>query len=137
MEDNKKNIKDKGKTSDSLSQRAQWVDCLPSSKDSWRRVYNQDLRCYEVFVRGGHFLVATGITNEADSYIIGILPALVDLVEDVLIQIKNGEVEERTYRGLKHILSEHGKSYRKTKRVDRVGLQRRDTSESDLGGEDS
>jgi len=137
MEDNKKNIKDKVKAPDGLPQGDQWVDCLPASKDSWRRVYNQDLRCFEVFVRGGNFLVATGINSEADSYIIGILPALVDLVEDVLIQIKDGEVEERTYRGLKYILSEHGKTYRKTKRVDRVGLQRRDTSEPDLGGEGS
>lgn len=137
MEDNKKSTKDKSKAPGAVPQGAEWVDCLPTSKDSWRRVFNQDLRCYEVFVRGGNFLVATGIKSEADSYIIGILPALVDLVEEVLIQIKDGEVEERTYRGLKHILSEHGKAYRKTKRVDRVGLQRRDSTESDLGGEDS
>jgi hypothetical protein len=137
MEDYKKNIKNQGKAADGLSGGAKWVDCLPESKDSWRRVYNQDLKCYEIYVRGGHFLVATGISNEADSYIIGMLPAFVDLVEQILTEIKNGEVTERTYGGVRYILGEHNKAYRKTKRMGKAGLQRRDTSEPDLGGEDS
>jgi hypothetical protein len=90
-----------------------------------------------VYVRGGHFLVATGISNESDSYIIGMLPALVDLVEQILTEIKNGEVTERTYGGVRYILGEHNKTYRKTKRMGKVGLQRRHSLESDLGGEDS
>lgn len=136
MEDNKKNNKNQGKAKAGVHADSQWVDCLPESKDSWRRVYNETLKCYELYVRGGNFLVATGISNEADSYIIGMVPPLVDLVEQILIEIKNGEVTERTYGGIRYILSEHNKAYRKTKRMGKAGLQRRDPLESDLGGED-
>ena len=96
----------------------EWVSCLPASKNSWRRVFNEDLNCYELYVRGSRVLIATGIKNEADSYISGMIPALVDLVEQILTEIKNGEVDENTYRGLRYILNEHSRTVRKRQQVD-------------------
>ena len=96
----------------------EWASCLPASKNSWRRVFDEDLNCYELHVRGSRVLVATGIKNEADSYVIGMIPALVGLVEKILTEIKNGEVEENTNRGLRYILNKHSRTNRKGKQVD-------------------
>ena len=115
-EDSKIEVKPKGKRNPPKWE--EWASCLPPSKNSWRRVFNEDLKCYELYIRGSRVLIATGIKNEADSYIIGITPALVDLVEQILIEIKNGEVNENTYRGLRYILNEHSRTTRKTKQVD-------------------
>jgi hypothetical protein len=46
------------------------------------------------------------------------LPALIDLTEQILSEIKNGEVTETTYRGIKYILGQYHKAYRKAKRLD-------------------
>lgn len=134
METNTTDSQDTGPTKDSPKKRQERVDCLPPSKDCWRRVFNHHLKCYEIYVRGGNSLVATGIYSEQDSYIIGMVPPLVDLVEQLLSEINNGEVKETTYRGLKYILSAHNKTYRKAKRVDKPGVQRHDSPEPDLGG---
>lgn len=117
MENNQKTAKDQIKTESDSAKWEEWVDCLPASKDSWRRVFNKDLRCYEVYVRGRNLLVATGIHSESDSYLIGILPPLIDLTEEILNEIKNGEVKETTYRGLKYIIGQYHKVYRKAKRL--------------------
>ena len=134
METNPTDQQDTGQTKDSPKKRPKRVDCLPPSKDCWRRVFNNHLKCYEIYVRGGNFLVATGIHSEQDSYIIGMVPPLVDLIEQLLEQIQNGEVKETTFRGIKYILSAHNKTYRKAKRVGGVGVQRHDSPEPHMGG---
>jgi len=120
MEDNKNNsgTTDKDKNNNGGPRWESWVSDLPPSKDLWRRVFNESLGCYEIYIRGGRVLVATGVKNEADSYIIGILPALVSLVDQILIEIKNGEVDEKTYRGLKYILNMHARAHAKTNGLD-------------------
>jgi len=120
MEDNKKDTQNQVKAENTGHEPKweTWVDCLPPSKDSWRRVFNRDLKCYEVYVRKRNLLVATGIQSESDSYLIGMLPAIIDLTEEILAEIKNGEVTETTYRGIKYILGQYHKAYRKAKRLD-------------------
>ena len=120
MEDNKEDskieVKPKGQRNPPKWEG--WASCLPASKNSWRRVFDEDLNCHELYVRGSRVLIATGIKNEADSYISGMIPALVDLVEQILTEIKNGEVDEKTYRGLRYILNEHSRTVRKRQQVD-------------------
>lgn len=120
MEDNKKNPGGtvKTKSHNNGPKWESWVSDLPESKDLWRRVFNESLGCYEIYVRGGRILIATGVKNEADSYLIGILPALVSLVDQILIEIKNGEVDEKTYRGLKYILNMHARAHAKANGLD-------------------
>jgi hypothetical protein len=135
MEDNKKAAKDKvkaeGKGGD--GRRHEWHIHLPPSKDSWRRVFNETLKCYEVYVRKSNVLVATGIGNTGDSFLIGALPVIMELYEKLLKEIENGEVKEETYRGAKYILSKFRENLRKSEAVGKSNLLRLDTPEFDLG----
>jgi hypothetical protein len=137
MEDNKEvaknKVKAKGKSGD---ERKPGRDIyLPASKDSWRRVFNETLKCYEVYVRKSNVLVATGIGNTGDSFLIGALPAIMDIYEKLLKEIENGEVKEETFRGAKYILSKFRENIRKSEAVGKSNLLRLDSPEFDLGGQ--
>ena len=124
MEDNKKTAQNKVQAKDKKPG-PKWQDGvynLPTSKDSWRRVFNEGLGCFEIYVKGGNVLVATGIGNEADSFAIGMIPATIDLLEQILIEIKNGEVTEATYRGLRYIINEHSRVHGKAKRMGKADI---------------
>jgi hypothetical protein len=137
MEDNKEvaknKVKAKGKSGD---ERKPGGDIyLPASKDSWRRVFNETLKCYEVYVRKSNVLVATGIGNTGDSFLIGALPAIMDIYEKLLKEIENGEVKEETFRGAKYILSKFRENIRKSEAVGKSNLLRLDSPKFDLGGQ--
>jgi hypothetical protein len=108
---------------------------LPPSKDSWRRVFNETLKCYEVYVRKSNVLVATGIGNTGDSFLIGALPAIMEIYEKLLKEIENGEVKEETFRGAKYILTKFRENVRKSEAVGKSNLLRLNTPEFDLGGQ--
>jgi hypothetical protein len=135
MEDNKKAAKNKSKTQgkDGAERKSEGHIHLPPSKDSWRRVFNETLRCYEVYVRKSNVLVATGIGNTGDSFLIGALPVIMSLYEKLLKEIENGEVKEETFRGAKYILSKFRENIRKSESVGKSNLLRLDSAEFDLG----
>ena len=137
MEDNKEVTKNKVKAKGkSGGERKSGGDIyLPASKDSWRRVFNETLKCYEVYVRKSNVLVATGIGNTGDSFLIGALPAIMDIYEKLLKEIENGEVKEETFRGGKYILSKFRENIRKSEAVGKSNLLRLDSAEFDLGGQ--
>ena len=137
MEDNKEVTKNKVKAKGkSGAERKPGGDIyLPASKDSWRRVFNETLKCYEVYVRKSNVLVATGIGNTGDSFLIGALPAIMDIYEKLLKEIENGEVKEETFRGGKYILSKFRENIRKSEAVGKSNLLRLDSAEFDLGGQ--
>lgn len=138
MEHNEKAVKNKGKT-EGTKWDVQWGGgdiCLPPSKDIWRRVFNRSLKCYEIYIRKTNILVATGIGNTADSFLIGSLPVIVEMMSKIIYEIENGEVDEKTLRGFKHILTTFKKNIRKGETVDRNGVFGWDSPELHLGGED-
>ncbi len=135
MEDNEKNVEHKvpAKSQNGGAGWEEWICHLPKSKDLWRRVFDENLGAYEVYVRGDNILVATGIGHEGDSAIIATIPALIELVENILNEIKNGEVKESTYRGLSYLVRTYNKGYAKRKRLGRIGVQRLNSAKSHLG----
>lgn len=137
MEDNKEAVKDKvkakGKGGD--GRKSDGNIHLPASKDSWRRVFNETLKCYEVYVQKSNVLVATGIGNTGDSFLIGALPVIIELYEKLLKEIENGEVKEETFRGAKYILSRFRENIRKGETVGKPNLLRLNSAEFDLGGQ--
>jgi hypothetical protein len=137
MENNKKTTKDESNSKgvSGSSKRRNRDIYLPECKDSWRRVFNETLKCYEIYVRKSNVLVATGIGSTGDSFLIGALPAIITLYEQLLIEIENGEVQESTFRGAKSILELHKENFRKGEAMGRVNLLRLDSAEYDLGGQ--
>ena len=137
MEDYKEAVKDKvrakGKTGNVGKQRGDIH--LPECKDSWRRVFNETIKCYEVYVRKSNVLVATGIGSPGDSFLIGALPVIMTLYEQLLREIENGEVKDDTFRGARYILNKHKENIRKGETMDRTNLLRLDSPEFDLGGQ--
>lgn len=137
MEDNKKTTKNqiKAKSKDGDGGKPARDIYLPPSKDSWRRVFNETLKCYEIYVRKSNVLVATGIGSAGDSFLIGALPVIIEIYEKLLKEIENGEVKEETFRGAKYILSKFRENIRKGETVCGFDLLRLDSAEFDLGGQ--
>jgi len=108
---------------------------LPECKDSWRRVFNETIKCYEVYVRKSNVLVATGIGSPGDSFLIGALPVVITLYEQLLREIENGEVKEDTFRGARYILAKYKENIRKGEAMDGTNLLRLDSPEFNLGGQ--
>jgi hypothetical protein len=135
MEDNEETFEDKikAKGKNGTKRDSERDIHLPASKDSWRRVFNETLRCYEIYVRKSNVLVATGIGNTGDSFLIGALPVIIEMYEKLLKEIENGEVKEDTFRGAKHILSKFRENIRKSEAVGKSDLLRLDSLEFDLG----
>jgi hypothetical protein len=129
----KNKVEAKGKTRNVGKQRGDIH--LPECKDSWRRVFNETIKCYEVYVRKSNVLVATGIGSLGDSFLIGALPVVITLYEQLLREIENGEVKEDTFRGARYILAKYKENIRKGETMDRTNLLRLDSPEFNLGGQ--
>jgi len=137
MENNKKATKHKS-SSKSPAGKPKWDRrniCLQEGKDSWRRVFNETLKCYEIYVRKSNVLVATGIGSLGDSFLIGALPVMTTLFERLLNEIKNGEVNEETYNTGRYVLDTWRTNFRKGDGLGGVNLLRLDSPEFNLGGE--
>jgi hypothetical protein len=137
MEDNKQTIKNEGQAEGKVRKpRGQGGDiCVSPATNPWRRVFNRTIKCYEVYVRGSNVLVATGIGNTGDSFLIGALPVIMDTYTKLIKEIENGEVKEETLRGAKYILDKYKDNLRKGESMDRGGVLRLDSAEFDLGGQ--
>lgn len=137
MEDNKQNIKNESQAEGKVrSPRGQGGDiCISPATNPWRRVFNKSLKCYEVYVRGSNVLVATGIGNTGDSFLIGALPVIMDTYTKLIKEIENGEVKEETFRGAKYALDKFKENLRKGEGMDRGGVLRLDSPEFNLGGQ--
>lgn len=137
MENNQTPAKDEGRTNGKKRDRTRRVGgiCLPECAYSWRRVFNETLGCYEIYVKRSNFLVATGIGAKSDSFLIGAMPAIVTLMQDLINQIENGEVKKPTFKAAKYILNEYRTSFRKGEGMGRHGLFRLDTVDTDLEGQ--
>ncbi len=137
MEDNKQTIKNEGQAEGKVRKpRGHGGDiCVSPATKPWRRVFNRTIKCYEVYVRGSNVLVATGIGNTGDSFLIGALPVIMDTYTKLIKEIENGEVKEETLRGAKYILDKYKDNLRKGESMDRGGVLRLDSAEFDLGGQ--
>lgn len=137
MEDNKQTIKNEGQAEGKVRKpRGHGGDiCVSPATNPWRRVFNRTIKCYEVYVRGSNVLVATGIGNTGDSFLIGALPVIMDTYTKLIKEIENGEVKEETLRGAKYILDKYKENLRKGESMDRGGVLRLDSAEFDLGGQ--
>ena len=109
--------------------------CVPAAKDLWRRVFNRHLKCYEIYVRGTNILVATGIGNTGDSFLIGALPAIMTTFIQLTKQIEDGEVNEETYRNALNLVHGFKHNIRKGENVDRGGVFGLNSIELDLEGQ--
>jgi len=109
--------------------------CLSDPKDLWRRVFNKNLKCYEVYVRRTNILVATGIGNTGDSFLIGALPAIMTTFIQIVKQIEDGEVSEETYRNALALIHGFKQNIRKGENVDRGGVFGLNSIELDLEGQ--
>jgi hypothetical protein len=137
MENNKKATKNT-LSSQGVNGDEEWAGgslCLPNSKDLWRRVFNENLKCYEIYVRNTNILVATGIGNTGDSFLIGALPAIMTTFIQLTKQIENGEVSEETYRNALNLIYGFKQNIRKGENVDRGGLFGLNSIELDLEGQ--
>jgi hypothetical protein len=137
MEDNKQAIKNEGQAEGKVrTPRGQGGDiCISPATNPWRRVLNKTLGCYEIYVRKSNVLVATGIGNTGDSFLIGALPVIMDTYAKLIKEIENGEVKEETFRGAKYTLDKFKENLRKGEGMDRGGVLRLDSPEFDLGGQ--
>jgi len=137
MENNENAAEDKGGTNGKKRDRTRRVRgiCLPECAYSWRRVFNETLGCYEIYVKGTNILVATGIGARSDSYLVGAMPAIVTTLQDLVNEIEHGEVKKTTFKAAKYLLNQYRSSYRKGEAVGRSGLFRLDTPEYDLAGQ--
>jgi len=137
MEDNKKATKDSLKAKGASGDK-EWSGGdirIPNSKDLWRRVFNKNLKCYEVYIRKSNILVATGIGNTGDSFLIGALPAIMTTFINLTKQIEYGEVSEETYRNALSIIHGFKQNIRKGENVDRGGVFGLNSIELDLEGQ--
>lgn len=138
MENNKKAAEDTLKAKSPGGDEREWEGgdlCLPAAKDLWRRVFNENLKCYEVYVRRTNILVATGIGNTGDSFLIGALPAIMTTFIKLIKQIEDGEVSEETYRNALSLVHGYKQNIRKGENVDRGGLFGLNSIELDLEGQ--
>jgi hypothetical protein len=135
MGDNKQTIKNESKAEGKIrNPRGSGGDiCISPSTNPWRRVINKKLKCYEIYVRNSNVLVATGIGNTGDSFLIGALPVIMDIYVKLIKEIEDGEVKEETFRGAKYTLDKFKENIRKGETMDRGGVFRLDSVEFDLG----
>jgi len=100
--------KDKGPGShqDSRDEWTEGGDSIQEFKKVWRRVFNKRIGCYEVYVGDSNYLVATGITEKSDSFLITSLPLLVKLLHRFCKGAGKGEIDIETYEETKNILRE-------------------------------
>lgn len=80
-------------------------DDLQAYKTVWRRVFNKRLKCYEVYIGDSNHLVATGIGERSDSFLIGALPLIVKVLADLCQQANSGEIDFNTYEEAKGIIN--------------------------------
>jgi len=144
MEDIKKIQKDKSKGvhQDSTDEWDGRGNDIQAFKKIWRRVFNKRIGCYEIYVGNSNILVATGLTDKSDSFLVGTMPLLIKLLHNFCRGCIKGEIDNETYEEAKNIIKQWRKeqprvtrtSTRKVKggEVDRIDLRKLYSSDNIL-----
>ena len=106
---------------------------IQSFKKIWRRVFNKRIGCYEIYIGKSNYLVATGITDKSDSFLIGTIPLMVKLLHNFCKGCVTGKIDVETYEETKQLIKEWKRQQpyvtrtsvrkRKGSAVDRVNIQ--------------
>lgn len=107
MENNEKDKTHQGQSDDTHCKHEQLSgsNSLQAYKKVWRRVINKRLGCYEIYVGNSNYLVATGIGERSDSFLIGAIPVMVKLLQDFCEQTKQGKIEHTTYEEARNLIN--------------------------------
>lgn len=144
MENSKKIQKNTGKDShqDSGDVWQEGGDDIQAFKKIWRRVFNKRIGCYEIYVGNSNYLVATGLTDKSDSFLVGTIPLMVKLLHSFCSGCVSGKIEVETYEEAKKLIKEWRKqqprvtrtSVRKKQggKMDRIDLQQLYSSDNKL-----
>jgi hypothetical protein len=81
-------------------------DDIQAFKKIWRRVFNKRIGCYEIYVANSNYLVATGLTDKSDSFLVGTIPLMVKLLHSFCRGCANGKVDIETYEEAKKLIKE-------------------------------
>jgi hypothetical protein len=147
MEDNEKDNANQGQSNGAHCEheRMPRSNSIQAFKNVWRRVINKRLGCYEIYVGNSNYLVATGIGERSDSFLIGAIPVMVKLLQDFCNQTKQGKIENETYEEARNLINRWRdqqtfavktglkKPTVKGAAVDRIDLQQLYSSECELG----
>lgn len=147
MESNAQTEKDTGKSIHTFGgdEQCSWGDSLQAYKKVWRRVINQRLGCYEIYIGQSNYLVATGIYEKSDSFLIGAIPVMVKLLQDFCEQTKKGTIETETYEEARSLITRWREQQSfavrtglrkptvKGAAVDRIDLRKLNSPECELG----
>jgi hypothetical protein len=122
-------------------------DDIQAFKKIWRRVFNKRIGCYEIYVGNSNILVATGLTDKSDSFLVGTIPLMVKLLHSFCRGCVSGKIDVETYDEAKKLIKEWRKqqpvatrtSVRKRKggavdRIDLLGLYSSDNQLEQTGG---
>jgi hypothetical protein len=116
-------------------------DSIQEFKKIWRRVFNKRIGCYEIYVGDSNYLVATGITEKSDSFLIGTLPLLVKLLHSFCRGASKGEIDRETYEEAKEYIREWRRQQSRSvragegKAIRRADLREHNSSDNKLAGQ--
>jgi hypothetical protein len=108
MEDTKK-IQENQSTGTHQDGNAEWPDGgddVQAFKKIWRRVFNKRIDCYEIYVGNSNYLVATGITDKSDSFLVGTIPLMIKLLHNFCRETVKGEIDIKTYEEARNLIKE-------------------------------
>jgi len=147
MEDNAKDKANPGNSDNTHcpDEQLSGHNSVQAYKKVWRRVINKRLGCYEIYVGNSNYLVATGIGERSDSFLIGAIPVMVKLLQDFCDQTKRGKIEHNTYEETRNLIDRWRDQQTFTVRtglkkptikgaaVDRIDLRKLYSPECELG----
>ena len=117
-------------------------DDIQAFKKIWRRVFNKRIGCYEIYVGNSNYLVATGLTDKSDSFLVGTIPLMVKLLHSFCKGCVSGKIDVETYEEAKKLIKEWRKqqpaatrtNVRKKRggKMDRIDLQLLYSSDNEL-----
>jgi hypothetical protein len=143
VENPQKIQENKGPGSHSYS-RDEWTegsDSVQEFKKVWRRVFNKRIGCYEIYVGDSNYLVATGITEKSDSFLIGTLPLMVKLLHSFCKGAGKGEIDRETYEETKELIREWRNQQSRSVRagegeaIRRADIREHNSSDNKLAGQ--
>lgn len=131
-----------GEHTDSNAEWDRRGDDIQAFKKIWRRVFNKRIGCYEIYVGNSNILVATGLTDKSDSFLVGTIPLMVKLLHGFCNGCVSGKIDVEVYEEAKNLIREWRKQQPRATRtsirkkqggaVDRIDLQRLYSSDNEL-----
>jgi hypothetical protein len=143
--ENPKKVQEDTRKSACENSRDEWrngSDDIQAFKKIWRRVFNKRIGCYEIYVANSNYLVATGLTDKSDSFLVGTIPLMVKLLHSFCRGCTNGKIDVETYEEAKNLIREWRKQQpvstrtnqrkKQSGKMDRVDLQQLPFSDNEL-----